>query len=132
MKKGRTKKKTFAVLLATGDDFTKERLIEILDRKVYQVVHVDSCKKALEYLLNHDFDAVIFDPEIEALRGVDAVHVIKKISPQLPTIVFSTEESYETEVKLAELGVHFRLGKPIDENITKELFRNLETKISKN
>jgi len=50
------------------------------------------------------------------------MQLIKKIRPKLPLIVLSEAISYESEVKIAKLGVHFRLNKPLDQEVTKELF----------
>ena len=128
MKKQGKKKNKFTVLLATSNS-TKEKLIAILDRNVYQIEYADNYKKALESLLQYEFDAIIVDPDIEELKGPDGVQIIKKINPQIPMIVVSGEKSYETDVRIAKLGVYYRLGKPIDEKFTKKLLDNLVAKI---
>ena len=131
MKKQGKKKNKFTVLLATSNS-TKEKLIAILDKNVYQVKYSENYKKALEFLLQYEFDAIIVDPDIEELKGPDGVQIIKKINPQIPIIVVSGKKSYETDVRIAKLGVYYRLGKPMDEKITKKLLDNLVAKIPKN
>ena len=122
----RNQKKRLSVLVATSDEFIRDRVVEALEGKQFQTVVVDNCEHALEYLLDHDFEAVIFDPSLKELHGSDAVKLIKKLCPELPLVVLADESSYETSVKIATAGVYFRLFKPIDDEIIKELIESLE------
>jgi len=116
------------VLFASRDEYLKERVLRVLDKERHQVVIVDSCKDALENLLDSDFDAIIFDNDLKELDSADAMQLIKKIRPKSPLIVLSEAISYESEVKIAKVGVHFRLNKPLDEDVTKTLFESLGKK----
>ncbi len=118
-----------SVLVATQDEQIKERVLSVLSDKHYPVVVVDNCEQALEYLLDHDFDVIIFDPAIRELEGSDAVKLIKRLRPKLPLVVLADETSYETSIKIAKAGVYFRLFKPIDEGIAKELIESLEERV---
>ncbi|MCH7773980.1 MAG: response regulator [Bacteroidetes bacterium] len=120
------------VLFASGDEYLKERVLEVLDKDRHHVVVADNCKDALEKLLDSDFDAIIFDHDLKELDSTDTMQLIKKIRPKLPLIVLSEAISYESEVKIAKLGVHFRLNKPLDEEVTKALFESLERRGEKN
>ena len=120
------------VLFAGGDEYLKERVLEVLDKDRHHVVVADNCKDALEKLLDSDFDAIIFDHDLKELDSTDTMQLIKKIRPKLPLIVLSEAISYESEVKIAKLGVHFRLNKPLDEEVTKALFESLERRGEKN
>ena len=116
------------VLFASRDEYLKERVLRVLDKERHQVVIVDSCKDALENLLDSDFDAIIFDNDLKELDSADAMQLIKKIRTKSPLIVHSEAISYESEVKIAKVGVHFRLNKPLDEDVTKTLFESLGKK----
>ena len=120
------------VLFASGDEYLKERVLEVLDKDRHHVVVADNCKDALEKLLDSDFDAIIFDHDLKELDSTDTMQLIQKIRPKLPLIVLSEAISYESEVKIAKLGVHFRLNKPLDEEVTKVLFDSLERRGEKN
>lgn len=128
MTRKKSPNKDFSILLATSDDLTKERLVDILSKRNYHFEVVDSYTGAIEILMDHNFDLVIFDPALKAMTGHEALKLIKKIHPKTPIIVTSDEKSYEAETKIASIGVYFRLGKPVDEKITRELVRNLEAK----
>ena len=120
------------VLFASGDEYLKERVLEVLDKDRHHVVVADNCKDVVEKLLDSDFDAIIFDHDLKELDSTDTMQLIKKIRPKLPIIVLSEAISYESEVKIAKLGVHFRLNKPLDEEVTKALFESLERRGEKN
>ncbi|MFQ5707193.1 MAG: response regulator [bacterium] len=122
---------TLVVLVASTDEYFKERVLKVLNQKKHLVTIVNSCRKALEYILERKFDLIIYDPDIRGLDGANAVKLIKKIRPNTPLIVASNEKSSETGVQIAELGVYFRLGKPIDEKITQELVHAVEQRAKK-
>ena len=126
------KSEKLTVLFASNDDSLKERVLGVLDEDRHHVVVADNCKDALEKLLDSDFDAIIFDHDLKELDSTDTMQLIKKIRPKLPLIVLSETISYESEVKIAKLGVHFRLNKPLDEEVTKALFESLERRGEKN
>lgn len=119
------------VLIATRDIDLKVRLIEILISKGHQPVVVENCKYALLKLLDYEIDLVIFDPDLTEMDGADTVEIIKKIQPQLPIVVTSDNTTFETGVKIAKVGVYFRMSKPIDEQIIEELFKIVEKKVNK-
>ncbi|MFQ5769949.1 MAG: response regulator [bacterium] len=131
MGKKQKSKERLTILLATSDNYLKDKLLSVLSDKDFPVEVVNTCKEVFETLVDYNFDVVIFDPEIGKLEELDAVQLIKKIRPKTPIIVVSDETSYETGVKIAEMGVYFRMGKPINEKITKELMKNVEKKLRK-
>ena len=77
------------VLFASGDEYLKERVLEVLDKDRHHVIVADNCKDALEKLLDSDFDAIIFDHDLKELDSTDTMQLIKKIRPKLPLIVLS-------------------------------------------
>jgi DNA-binding NtrC family response regulator len=115
-----------SVLVATEDEAIQKQVLSVLKKRKYPVVVAHNCQQALEYLLDRDFDVVIFDPSIKELDGSDAIKLIKRLRPQIPLVVLADETSYESSVKIAQAGVYFRLFKPLDAEITKELMESLE------
>ena len=92
---------TLSVLVATQDEAVKRQVLNVLEKKEYPVVVAHDCEQVLEYLLDRDFDVVIFDPSIKELEGSDAIKLIKRLRPQLPLVVLADESSYETSIKIA-------------------------------
>lgn len=119
------------VLIATSDTATRNNLMTVLNEKDYHTVVVDNCKDALEILLEQEFDFTIFDPDIRELSGTEAVEIIRKMRPNLPVIVASDEESYEEGLKIAQTGVYFRIGKPLDADFAKELVKTVKENLTK-
>lgn len=116
------------VLLASKDTFFTEMVLRILHENGYPVVVTESCGEALEYMLDKEFDFVIMDPDLEPLMGSDAIKIVKKLKPNIPLITVNDESSFETGIKIAETGVFFRLGKPVDEKMTKDIVKLMEKK----
>jgi len=113
------------VLLATQDAFFRTHVLQVLQDHGCPVVVVGTCYEALCYVLQQEFDCIIIDPEIKEMDGAETAKLIRNNYPQVPLIVASDERSFERGVQIAELGVYFRLGKPADENTTKEIVKSL-------
>lgn len=125
------KPEKLTVLFVSKDDCLKERVFEVLDKDRHHVVVADNCKDALEKLP----DSVLrpsFLITISRIRQYRYNAVDKKNSPEVTLNCPFEAISYESEVKIAKLGVHFRLNKPLDQEVTKELFESLERRGEKN
>ncbi len=116
------------VLLASQDIFFKDQILDILHEQEYPVVVVDSCYKALKYSLENNFDCIVFDPDLKEMNGAETAKLIKHFRPKTPLITVSDEQSYATGVQIAEMGVYFRLGKPVNKAIAKELVKTVQKK----
>jgi DNA-binding NtrC family response regulator len=116
-------------LLVTEDNYFEESVQEILNENDNQLVVVNCCKDAIQYLMHDDFDLVLFDLNVKELDSLDTIQLIKYFRPQMPIISISDNASYDIGKKIAKIGVYFRLNKPVDEQITKELVKNLEKKL---
>ena len=79
-------KYVLTVLIASHDAATRKKLLNVLDSDPFHSVIVETCKDALEILMDTDFDLVIFDPDLPALSGSDALELIKKLRPRTPLI----------------------------------------------
>ena len=120
-----------SVLMAVEDDFSCDRILEVLSKRRYDVHVARTCKEVVEFLWDHDCDVLIFDPEIKPIDGAEAIELIKKLRQDLPLVVFADDSSYESGVRIAQAGVFFRLVKPLDAEITSEVLRTLEEKRGK-
>ena len=116
------------MLVASKDTFFKDQILEILHEQEYPVVVVDSCYKALKYSLENNFDCIIFDPDLKEMNGAETAKLIKHFRPKMPIIAVSDEQSYATGAQIAEMGVYFRLGKPVNEALAKELVKTVQKK----
>ena len=117
--------------MASNDELLLESLTDILEGKQCSQVVVHSCKEALEYLLEREVDLVVIDPDLTAIDGVGTIELAKKLRPQIPIIVFSEDESYETSAKLARVGVYFRMAKPIVVDVANELVKSVQKKLKR-
>ncbi len=102
------------VLVVDDDRRMVSTICDILHVKGYDVVHAYTGSEALELVRSGDPDCVLMDLKMPGIDGVEAVKMIKDLSPDLPVILMS---AYATEEQAAEArthGAYTVLAKPVD------------------
>jgi DNA-binding response OmpR family regulator len=103
----------------------KRELEEDLDRELqYQVDLVpDGIEAVLHFIgVHHDF--VLLDIRMPRLNGNDALRIIKKINPNVPTIMFSGNAGKAEMEESVECGAAKCIRKPFAIAQLKEDIRN--------
>ncbi len=104
-------------ILIVDDDETLASLSEsMLEDAGYQVTVETDSARALELLTSHsaDFDLLITDQTMPKLTGYDLIREVRKIKPQLPTILCTGYSSQISEPEARALGVNAYCLKPIE------------------
>ena len=104
-------------ILFVDDDETLASLGEqLLTEQGYQVVIMTKSSEALKmFAVNADrFNLVITDQTMPDLTGEELIQEVKKISPDMPTILCTGYSSKIDEDKAKELGINAFLMKPLD------------------
>ena len=70
----------------------------------YEIVHVDSLKKALGELKEKGFGAVLLDLTLNDVSGLDNVRAISEANPDLPIIVLSGADNEDMAMQALEQG----------------------------
>ena len=100
-------------LLLVDDE---EMFLEFLSRRLinyhYDVTICLSGEKALEMIMDHDFDVVILDVLMPGMDGIETLREIKKIKPLTEVIMLTGHASRESGVEGMKLGAHDYLSKP--------------------
>jgi DNA-binding response OmpR family regulator len=100
-------------LLLVDDE---EMFLEFLSRRLisyqYDVTTCLSGEKALEMIMDHDFDVVILDVLMPGMDGIETLREIKKIKPLTEVIMLTGHASRESGIEGMELGAHDYLSKP--------------------
>ncbi len=115
------------ILLAEDDRNTLSGLVEILKQEGYEVVGVDSAKKALKLLERESFNVLLTDLRMPGMDGMELFEQSRQIAPELKTIVMTAFSNVKDAVNAMKIGVYEYLTKPIDLD---ELFVILEKAIS--
>lgn len=107
---------TEQILLVDDDEMLASLGEELLSEIGYQVSVMTESTEALKmFTANADrFDLVITDQTMPELTGKDLILELKKIRPDIPTILCTGFSSKIDEVQAAELGINAFLMKPLD------------------
>ena len=115
--------KNKSILIASEDKQLCERVLGILNRSQLIPICSQRISQILLNILEKDFDLLILDIDSSGVARTEMINVIKKVRPNLPLIVVTSDTSFETGKKIVENGVLLFLLKPIDmENL--EYFLN--------
>ncbi len=102
------------VLVAEDDRNTLTGLVEILRQEGYDVVGVESGKKALRYLERESFDILLTDLRMPDLNGMQLYEQSLSVAPEMKTIVMTAYSSVKDAVDAMKRGVYEYLTKPLD------------------
>ncbi|MCX6988245.1 MAG: sigma-54 dependent transcriptional regulator [Chlamydiae bacterium] len=100
------------VLLVEDDPLMKAFVIEVLQRKRWQVVHADTGRKAIDLIKKEIFDLIISDIRLPDLSGIEVLREAKEVYPKTIFILTTAYASVETAVEAMRLGAFNYLIKP--------------------
>ncbi|MFQ5754217.1 MAG: response regulator [bacterium] len=104
------------VLIASNDFEVTECAANTIDEERFHLIYSDQASQVLLTLLDTEIDLLIFDLDLSGMTGLELIPIIRKVRPNLPLIVISNDNSFETGREVAKHGVWLFLLKPIDQN----------------
>ena len=84
---------------------------------------VDSAEKALEFLKSNEVDLVITDFHMPGMDGLSLVHTIKRLRPEIKTIVLSMHDETHLVKEILRAGVN---GYVLKKDTHKELLSAIQ------
>ena len=99
------------ILLVDDDQSARVTLSIALRSEGFAIEIVESGEEALRRIRDGSYGWVISDVNMPGMNGIELVHRIREIRPDLPIILIS---AYRSEEELKELEVQGFLEKPID------------------
>jgi len=113
-------------LLIVDDQMGVRRLIsEALLEIGYAAVQASSGREALEKLKEKEYHLIILDVKMPGMSGVETLHEIRKISPDVPVVLMTAYEELDIMEEAEKLGVKHYLCKPFDLDELRTLARQL-------
>ncbi|MCP4270180.1 MAG: response regulator, partial [Candidatus Brocadiaceae bacterium] len=91
-----------------------EGIIDFLEMEGFDAVGVHDGFKALEAIKKERFDMILMDVKMPGMDGVETFQQLKKVSPEIPTILMT---AYAVEDRIREAlqgGVFGAFIKPVD------------------
>ncbi len=103
------------ILLVDDNRINNKLVASILRTEAcgYDVICLDSGKKAISVVQSEVFDVVITDLYMPEVHGFDVLEYICNNYPSLPVIILTADSSQSTQAKAMNLGAYKFLTKPL-------------------
>lgn len=101
-------------LIVYKDDFWSRSLVPFFHGRGYRVETAKAVSDMIRKLRNGNVHVILMDDEVEGVKALDLVNVIKKINSKTQIIVTSSENSLGFAKQLREAGIFYQAMKPVD------------------
>jgi len=106
--------KDLKVLIVEDEKTQREMLEGFLLQQGFSVSSVESGKKALDAVRREVFDLVFQDYKMPHMDGLQTLHELRKVNPELTVVMMTAYGTIETAVQSMKAGAADYLTKPID------------------
>lgn len=103
-----------SVLIVDDDEMMCKTLSDVLIKKGYDCLFVESGFKAMEKLKERPFDVVLMDIKMPVMDGVSTYKELKKIRPETKVIMMTAFSVDELIKEALEQGAYAVVKKPLD------------------
>ena len=111
------------ILLVDDEQIARENLEYILKKEGYEILAVESGRKALEELEKDEFDLVITDLRMPQVDGMQVVERTKQLYPETEVVVITGYATVATAVEAMQKGAYHYLAKPYQNDEVRILIR---------
>ena len=119
------------ILVVDDDPDIRQFLLDRLQGEGYQVKPARNGHDALGAIEDHVFAGVILDIGLPDISGLDVLHDLRILHPDLPVIMITATEAEERALTAIQHGANAYLLKPFDPGqfkyVTEQWFRRKET-----
>ncbi|MBW1920009.1 MAG: sigma-54-dependent Fis family transcriptional regulator [Deltaproteobacteria bacterium] len=105
------------ILVVEDEDIARKNLEHILKKEGYEVVSVSSGVKALELLMEQEFDLVLTDLKMEKVDGMQVLRKTRSLQPHTEVVMITGYATVNSAVQAMKEGAYYYIAKPykIDE-----------------
>lgn len=101
-------------LLIVDDDPHLLESLRVVFSGLYEISTATSAEEAAVRLEQQEIDVMLLDVVLPGLSGVDFLHIVREIRPNLPVVMISGASSIRPVMKALELGASDFIRKPFD------------------
>jgi two-component system response regulator HydG len=102
-------------ILVVDDDSSHRQMLEtVLSTEGYKVSHATDGQAAVQAVEEKFYDLILMDIRMNRMGGIEALKLIKDISPGIPIIIMTAYASVNTAVDAIKSGAYDYLTKPLD------------------
>jgi DNA-binding NtrC family response regulator len=120
----------FRILVVDDEDSIRNRCVQLLQRKDYNVRGVNDGEQALFLTTKDRFSLVFTDIRMPGLNGIDLLERIKEMSPDTEVVMITGYGTVENAVEAIKLGAYDYITKPFDMDRLLKVVEHVETKFS--
>ncbi len=108
--------KKVSVLYVEDEEYLRERLARILERRIGKLYLATNGKEGLEQFKKIQPDIVITDIRMPIMDGLEMAREIKKIGEDIPIMITTAHNDEEFLIRAIDVGIDKYLKKPVNRN----------------
>jgi two-component system response regulator HydG len=102
-------------ILVVDDDASHRQMLDaVLSGEGYEISHADDGRSAVAAVEERFYDLILMDVRMSNLGGLEALKLIKEMSPGIPIVIMTAYASVSTAVEALKSGAYDYLTKPLD------------------
>ncbi len=103
-----------SILVVDDEEIIRDSLSFVLRKEGYVVQQAEDGKIALEYVKERPFDLIITDLEMAAMKGIELLEHVSRVSPETLVVIITAYGSIETAVAALRKGAVDYILKPVE------------------
>lgn len=104
------------ILIIDDERGIRNTLKDILEYEKYKVDDAENGKIGLEKFKKNSYHLVLCDIKMPEMDGMEVLHQILSLNPEIPVVMISGHATIETAVDAVKKGAYDFLAKPLDLN----------------
>jgi DNA-binding NtrC family response regulator len=124
------KKDGFSILVVDDEDSIRNRCVQLLRKRDYNVQGASDGEHALFLIKKNDFSLVIADIRMPGLSGIELLERIKEIRPDTEVVMITGFGTVDSAVEAMKLGAYDYITKPFDMDRLLKVAEHIETTFS--
>ena len=129
--------KLLSILYVEDDPEIQSIVLNILKEHFKTIYTADNGNDGLRFFKEHNPDIIITGIQMPKMNGLELIHEMKKLHPDIPVIILTSENDEGYFLQAIDLGVDKYIKKPVDEIqllaslnfIASSLFQKKEIKV---
>ena len=124
------KKDKFSILVVDDEDSVRNRCVQLLQKRNYNVQGAEDGEQALFLIKKNEFSLVIADIRMPGLSGIELLERIKEIRPETEVVMITGYGTVDNAVEAMKLGAYDYITKPFDVDRLLKVAEHIETTFS--
>ena len=104
--------KQMSILIADDSKLLRKKLREELEKLGCEVIEASNGKEAISLDLEHEPDGIILDIVMPEVGGIEALQVIREVSPNVPIVMLSSAGTPQKLMQTLKMGAIDFIQKP--------------------